>query len=289
LGGSFKLHNNWNLSLASTWAPEHRTERETRGGPLMTTPGTYAFDARLQTDPRSSLSASAAVGTRDWIGGGALLRANTQLQWRPAPNWEIRVGPTYEHHRDEAQYVASTLALPYAPTFGKRYLFANVTREELALQTRLDVAFTPNLSLQLFAQPLVASGNFATYKQLLQPASFDFRRFQEGRPTEAPGGDVGCEGGTTCVAAGTRRVDFDGDGRADVSFPNRDFNLSSLRGTAVLRWEYAPGSALYLAWQQNRRRRREIGQLNVDRSLGALFGSERADRFIVKLRHRLSL
>ena len=95
-----------------------------------------------------------------------------------------------------------------------------VERRSFSVQTRLNVAFSPTLTLQLFAQPLVSSGNYLTYKQLRQSESFDFDVLGEGQAASVEDG-VACSDGRTCVSEGTRYVDFDGDGSTDLSFSDR--------------------------------------------------------------------
>ncbi len=288
LGGRFELPGAWHLRLSTEWAPEDRTERETRGGPLMVDPGSWAFQGSVQTDPREPVNLFAEAGWREGNRGGDELATRLALELRPASSWEIRLGPAYRRVRDPAQFVASTDAVAFAPTFGTRHLFSDVVRYELSLETRLEVAFTPDLSLQLFAHPLLASGDFTSYKQLARPGSFDFRRFGEGRAVVTGDGEVACRGGDTCTRDGRRHVDFDGDARSDFSFADRDFGLASLRGNSVLRWEYQPGSELFLVWQQDRRRRDPTSSFRPGRSLERLVTTPADHRIILKVRHHLS-
>lgn len=288
LSGDFEFESSWRLRAGAAWAPEADTERETRGGPLMTDPASVTVNAGLSTDPRSAVSADVDVAVADRLGAGGTARAVARLELRPSSRWRVRVGPAYEHVDDRAQFVADTDAVPYPPTFGRRYLFADVTRRELSLVTRLDVAFTPRLSLQLFAQPLLSSADFTAYKQLRRSRSFAFRRFEEGKATRGSGGTVACRGGSTCVLDGARHVDLDGDGASDVSFADRGFSLGSLRANAVLRWEFGPGSELFLVWQQTREHRRRAGPFDADRTLDGLLGAPADDRVILKVRPRIS-
>lgn len=288
LSGTFRFHGNERLALATEWAPEHQTERETRGGPLMTSPGAYAVRGELRSDPRDPVNGSAMVAWRDRIGGGHVLNTRLSLELRPASNWEVRVGPAYRRESDRAQFVTSTRDVGHEPTYGARYLFADVERRRLSMEARLDVAFSPDLSLQLFAQPLVASADFTTYKQLLRPRSFAFRAFGEGTAVTDEDGGVRCRDGATCVVDGTRHVDVDGDGPTDVAFADRDFTLASLRGNAVLRWEYRPGSELFLVWQQDRGGRDPAGDFDPGRSLDRLLREAGRHTFVLKVRHHLS-
>ncbi len=86
------------------------------------------------------------------------------------------------------------------------------------------MAFTPHPTLQLFAQPLLSSGDYLSYKQLREARTFDFDVFNEG--AAVPVADcVSCTGGRTCVLDGSRYVDFDGDGASDLSFTDRSFTI----------------------------------------------------------------
>ena len=175
--------------------------------------------------------------------------------------------------------------MPYDPTYGSRYLFADLERRDLSMVTRVNMTFTPRLSLELFAQPLVSSADYVTYKQLSRPGTFDFEDLEDG-----VAGEGGCVGGRTCVDdAGRRLVDFDGDGVADDDFADRDFNLRSLRATAVLRWEYRPGSTVFVVWQRQQAERASVGDFDVGRDLDALFAAPSDDRFIVKVNWWLGL
>lgn len=200
---------------------------------------------------------------------------------RPSARIEFSVQPEWQQSRSGAQYVATTTALPYAPTYGARYLFADLDRRELGVETRLDVAFSPHLTLQLYAQPLLSSGNYLTYKQLTRPRSYSFDTFAEGVPASGAGG---CTGGRTCMSAdGARRIDFDGNGTTDFSFADRDFNVRSLIGNAVLRWEYRPGSTIFVVWQRAQEDEAMLGRFDFSRDSRALFGAPARNVFMVKM------
>jgi hypothetical protein len=84
-------------------------------------------------------------------------------------------------------------------------------------------------------------------------------------------------------------VDFDADGLADYSFADRDFNFRSLIGNAVLRWEYRPGSTIFFVWQRQQSQSVALGDFDLGRDTGALFGLPADNRFIVKMNYWLGL
>src|SRR5690606_15425251 len=108
--------------------------------------------------------------------------------------------------------------------------------------------------------------------------------------TPAGAGEPGCVGGAICRDAdGDQLVDFDADGAADFRFADRDFNVRSLVGNAVLRWEYRPGSTIFLVWQRQQEEEVGMGDFDLSRDLGALWGIPAHDRFIVKVNYWLGL
>jgi len=289
LGGDFELLNNWSLSPEIRYHPRSLDETKTRGGPLVTGPASWSVGLRGNTDRRSTVSFEPNVQytTRE-MDAGRSWQVGLGASLRPAPNWEIQVEPTLRDETDAAQYVGTVKDAGYGPTYGDRYLFADLERTQLSMETRLNVVFSPTVSLQLFAQPLISAVDFTSTKQLARPSSYDFRRFAEGEGVSGPE-DVLCVGGETCEVDGERHVDFDGDGRPDHSFAEPSFNFRSLRGNAVFRWEYLPGSTLFLVWQQNRQGRAGVGDFDLGRDVDSLFGAPAENRFIVKVSHFLDV
>jgi hypothetical protein len=135
------------------------------------------------------------------------------------------------------------------------------------------VATSPSLSLQVFAQPFIATGEYGAVKEFAEPGTFDFNVY---------GRDVGE------VVDG--RVYPSGQGPNAVSFalPRPDFNIASLRGNAVLRWEWRPGSTMYFAWQQTRSDFRPIGTFDFGRGVDDVFGAPPDNVFLVKVSYWLN-
>jgi len=245
----------------------------------MMDPGSVGLSVALGTDNRRLLSLRPSVSvTRGRDGSGDDFQASLGMTLQPSTRLLVTLQPSYRSSTNGAQYVTSSSVLPYGPTYGTRYVFADLDRKDLAMVARVNMTFTPRLSVEFFAQPLVSSGDFVTYKQLSAAESFDFDEFADGAVSGA-----GCSGARTCAdASGQRFIDFDADGTSDLSFSDRDFNLRSLRSTAVLRWEYRPGSTLFFVWQHRQADRVSLGDFDVGRDLGALFDAPSDDVFIVK-------
>lgn len=288
LRSEFEFLNYWELDLNVELRPETLSDSETRGGPLMVDPGSHSFEVGLSTDRRAAIFLRPSFEYTDRHRGGYEFQAELEAEIRPTPSVEIELSPRYTRELDPSQYVETTGDLGFGPTFGNRYVFADLKRRQVSLETRLNVAFSPTLTLQMFAQPLLSSGDYLTYKALERAESFEFDRFEEGEAM-VPDGRVVCTGGRTCVVGDERFVDFDGDGTAEVTFDDQDFNIRSLRLNAVLRWEYRPGSTLFLVWQQNRFQRLDTSRFELGDDLNALFSVHPENMFILKVNYWLGL
>jgi hypothetical protein len=292
LGAHATLNSFWGGMLSIRHRPETLDDGATRGGPLMVDPARTIGSVLLHTDRREPLSLGGSVM---WGSGGAgrSIHTGLGLTARPSAGWELEVEPSLSWSRSTAQYVTAFGDEGYVPTFGARYLFGDLDRRSASLETRLNVTFTPALTLQLFAQPLIEAGEYRGYKQLAEARSFDFTELVPGTAVDGDGdGEAeACLDGTICELGGYQYVDADGDGEVsmETAFGDRDFNLVSLRGNAVLRWEYRPGSTLFLVWQQRRSAYRSFGDFDLARDRSDLVDLHPDNVFIVKMNYWLGV
>lgn len=290
-GGSFEFHNLWEVDWGLNYSFTVLSDTKTRGGPLMTQPATLGFNIGFRTDPRKTIVFGPRVDYQTRAqGNGNQWGGRLDFRFRPAPAWQFQLSPSYSRDRNFSQYVTRSDAVEFEPTFGDRYLFGDLTRHTLSMDTRINIAFSPFMSLELFAQPLVSTGQYAGYQQLLESESFDFHQFTAGQALETTEG-IRCVDGDICAFNGDQYVDFTGDGLADDSFGDRDFNIRSLRGSAVFRWEYKPGSVLFFVWQHTRRENFEegdFGDFDIGRDLGGIFTAPSRNTFILKASYYLS-
>jgi len=139
------------------------------------------------------------------------------------------------------------------------------------MSTRLSWTFTPRLSFQLYAQPFLAAGDYSRFKELHQPRAWAWDVYGE-------------EAGTIDEVGGGYRIDPDAAGPAAAfTLGEPDFNIRSLRGNAVLRWEYRPGSTLYVVWQQRRFGSESSGESRFAHDTDALLNLRPENVFAVKL------
>jgi hypothetical protein len=270
------LRNFWAVTLSGGYTPRFSSDRLTRGGPLAAIPSGWNVSTVVNSDRRKPFSAA-------WTGSYAYDTGNefswslgTILTWRPSTSLQLSVGPELDRGRNTSQFITSRGDTLATETFNRRYVFADVLQSTLSVVTRVNWTFTPNLSLELYAQPFVSSGDFSNYKEFLRPGSYSFGSYGNGYGTLQPAAN-----GNGFV------VDPDGAGPASAftvgdRSGQRDFTLRSLRGNAVLRWEYRPGSTLFFVWQQNRSGDLLRGNLDFGRDFSGIFNEPAENVFLIK-------
>ncbi len=145
------------------------------------------------------------------------------------------------------------------------------------MELRIHWTFTPKISLQLYLQPFIGVGDYYSFKELAAARTFDFNHFGTGDST-------------IHLEDKIYTVDPDGPGPAQpFSFNNPDFNLKSLRGTMVFRWEYHPGSTLYLVWTQKRANYANPGDFSFSRDFKDLLRASGDNIFMLKFNYRFKL
>ncbi len=271
LFGYLQFLNYWAIEGFTAYNPETQNPRLTRGGPLALNPRGLEWDLALRSDDRRTFSVKLSshgsdyARQSDWYRNGSMA-----LTWRPGSSFNLSVEPRYEVARTAAQYIDTFDDALATATFGHRYVFAHLEQKSFSAALRLNWTFSPRLSLQLYVQPLLASGAYRDFGELARPRDYAFRRYA----------DVSREDDVYTA-------DPDGAGPAPaVSFDDPNFDFHSLRGNAVLRWEFRPGSTAFFVWTQNRVDEDTTGELRLGRSFSRLFHAETDNVLLVKLAYR---
>ena len=195
---------------------------------------------------------------------------------RPAPNVSFSFGPSWNPQRLAAQYVTAVSDPTATSFYGTRYVVSSLHQQTLGFDTRLSWTFSPHMTLELYMQPFFAAAHYYEFKEYAAPRTALLRVF---------GRDVG----TVAQAADTNGVisqytiDPDGAGPAQpFTFANPDLNDRSLRGNALFRWEYRPGSVLYVAWTHSRAADASFGNLALHRDMDAIWATRPDNIFLIK-------
>jgi hypothetical protein len=269
------LHNFIRLNGRVTLHRRSLSDDLTRGGPLMGTPNGYAVLGQVTSRANVPTTWTARTEYFHDEFGGWRWDASTGISVRPASQWQASVDPTYSHSVDGRQYVA-TRAGGTAATFGQRYIFAFIERSTLSARFRLNYAFTPNFTVEAYAEPFAASGRFYDFGELPAAESRSLRTY-------------GASGTGTTIAKDASGVSTVTDGGTSFTIPALDFNRLSFRSNLVLRWEWLPGSTAFLIWQQSRQDFGAAGQLISPRDLWDATQAAGDNFFVVKISYWLGV
>jgi hypothetical protein len=267
------LNNYTGLGTGMGFFRRVQDDRLTRGGPSAANPSSRFWFFNVNSDQRKPLSVQINTNWNWSESANAARSFAVSVSVKPSSRLTISTGPEWDWTHSVAQYIDQFDDPTAAATFGRRYVFGAIDQKQLTLTTRVSAILTPRVSLQLFAQPLLASGDYSDFKAFAAPRTYDFSSFGNGRSTL-----------TFNAADNQYTADPDGNGSApSLTFDNPDFNIKSLRANAVFRWELKPGSNLYVVWTRMQEDDRFAGDFRLGRDLSAMFSARGDDVFLVKI------
>lgn len=270
-----KFKNFWEAYFQMSYNPAQWDQYRTRGGPLMLLQDYTWFDWGIFSDRRKPLVISFGGYhlTGNW--GRTTNTGSISFEWKPSSNFYISVTPGYEHVLNNSQWVDNIEDPVMIDTYGVRYVFGDLNQKTVSCSIRLNWIFSPKLSLQAYIQPFISVGAYTNLKEFARPRSYDFNIY-------------GINGSSISYVEEEYRID-PGNGGAIFYISDPDFNYKSLRGTVVLRWEYRPGSTLYLVWTQNRADNENPGDFSFGRDLGHMFKASGDNIFMLKFTYRFKI
>ncbi len=230
------LPNFWGVQASADYGTTGIADDMTRGGPLMAVP--WNWDG--------SVSVNSPYGARTMGSAGLNFGGNGEQQWYYnawasistiiGDRLELRFEPTYSRSNTTRQFIAAYNDGP-AATYGARYVFGRVYQTSINATVRARYSLSPDMSLELYAEPFAASGRYDSFGELVAARRSDLRMYGTDGTSITPVPDEGY-------------AVTDGASRFNIPFP--DYYFVSFRSNLVMRWEWLPGSTMYLVWQQDR-------------------------------------
>jgi hypothetical protein len=223
-------------------------DRCARGGPALRTSPDYNLLINVGADPRPKVVPTfAAIYTVGDDGRSTLWRIRPYVTVRARSNLSWEVGTRYQRNRNDTQWYDNLGVIGSDTT---HYLFAHLDQELLSFTSRLNYTATTTFSLQCYAEPFITTGRYFRLRELAAPRAANYDdRF---RPYP-------------------------------MSTDGASFNIKELHASAVARWEYRPGSTLFLVWTQGRDQdERDPGSLLPVRDLRNLFAARPDNTVLVK-------
>ncbi len=247
-----------------------------RGGPGVYMHGETEQDYRISTD--QSRKVSFELGYENSFSDNKISRSheiNPEINWKITPFLQLASELSFRKSTTNLQYVNNEELEDQG-----RYLLGKLNRKTYEFTLRLNYAITPDFTIQYYGSPYITMGRYSAFKTLADQDTRDpgkvFHTFTAGELN---------------YDAVTRTYDlYDGvNPDPELSFENPDFNFREFRSNLVARWEYRPGSVVYLVWTHDRTSSEDISNSQLDYNFKGLFREHAENVFLIKFSYWFSL
>jgi hypothetical protein len=196
----------------------------------------------------------------------------TYIAWRPNNALRIELNPSLNWSDGDLHYVSG------ANYEGDpRYIYGQLSQRSFDASLRIDYSVSPTLTIQFYGAPFIATGDYSHYKRITDPMAAGYSDRFESMGELDTGGEA------------YYSIDEDSDGEVDYSFYNPDFKIKDFNSNLVVRWEYSPGSSLYLVWSQSRFNYARGGEFALENDLYDLFDIQPRNVFLLKINRWINL
>jgi hypothetical protein len=272
-----QFKNRWRINGNFTRINKNISVSMLRGGPSFTNVGGVETNLNVSSDNTKKISFF--IGNYHGIGDVKSYRYHEYwmgVDVRPMNALSVSFEPTYSIQNKQLQFVQTT-----EMNSDSRYIFAELDQKTVSFTFRLNYTINPELSLEYYGQPFISAGKYTNFKRITDPNADKFEnRFQLFSDNEIT------FNGTDNQYA----IDEEPDGTDDYYIGNPDFNFRQFRSNLVIRWEYSPGSTLFLVWSQGRTSNASNGSFDYGNDMKDLFGETTAHNiFLLKFSYWFSL
>ncbi|WP_067029446.1 DUF5916 domain-containing protein [Allomuricauda sp. CP2A] len=275
-GADATFLNNWSFDIGGGHIPANYRNAWLQGGPRFRLSRENFVWFIANTDLRKKLRFSADVlyseGKQSHF---TIMEFTGGITYQPSNALTVSLSPQFARYPNKTQYVTETdfNGVP-------RYITSEIDNKSLSAAFRINYTINPNLTIQYYGQPFIARGRYTKFNYITNPTAdnlFDrYRLLNENQITMQQD-------------SGIYQVDENLDGNVDYGFDNPDFSLVEFRSNLVLRWEYIPGSELFLVWSQGISNFMDPAS-SLTRGLeSGIFGQKPENIFLMKLTYRLVL
>ena len=268
-----QFKNKWRINGQFNRQSENISTTMLRGGPSIIMPGSQSFNLNLGTDYSKKLSFF--VGNYHGSGDAKSSSAHEyygEINYRPTNSLSISIDPDYGIQQQDLQYV-TTAGTKDNPA----YIFGKLDQRTFGITFRINYTINPELSIEYYGQPFISAGKYTDFRNITQPDAGKFRdRFHI----------FGRDEITFNQETNSYTIN---DGISDASVSNPDFNFRQFRSNLVIRWEYLPGSTLYLVWSQGRTSSDTNGLFSYGNDFKDLFRITPRNIFLVKFSYWFAL
>jgi len=265
-----QFKNNWRFGIGIDRESDWLSTSILRGGPALLLPGGWRNWFNIQSNKGHRIRFN--FGWRNYQGNHKAQRSKElwgSATFQSTDALSISFSPSLNTNENMLQYVTEK---KYG--FESRYLFAKINQKTISLTTRLSLNITPDFTVQFYGQPFISTGSYTEFKRVTNFRALEFSdrfiSFLNNQISYNPNDEY-------------YRIDENMDGTWDYKFNNPNFNFLQFRSNLIIRWEYIPGSTLYLVWSQGRTQTHKNGGFYLRNNLKELFNIFPYNVFLVKI------
>jgi len=278
LRGSSEFKNNWGIEGGLIHKPRIYTNTILRGGPRFRFSRENISFFFFGTDSRKKFRFTGGyVYSRAKQNNFSFLKFETNFTYQPTNSLSISFSPEYSKNPNKTQYVTET-------SFNEntRYITAEIDQQTLSAAIRLNYTINPNLTIQYYGQPFISRGTYKNFNYITNPIADDlYDRFQLFNNNQ-----ISFDEDSDLYLV---NEDEDINGITDYEFENPNFSFVQFRSNLVVRWEYIPGSEVFLVWSQGNTGLQD-SKNRLLRSLdNQIFGEKGENTFLIKATYRFML
>jgi len=246
------------------------------GGPLFKTDGSWSYEIEFESDGTKPFWFEFGFEKKIHDDGISKTYSLTpSLRYRVTDALTLTGNIYYDFTRNNLQYVATR------QMNGQDYYFLGAVDQDVwGITARLSLNITPDLSIQYYGSPFSATRKYSGIKKVTNPRADNYNnRFRLYNASE-----ISFDG-----KSGSYLIDDNADGRTDFTIQNPDMSFNEFRSNLVIRWEYNPGSTIYIVWSQNRSGVRDYESSSFGTTVDRVFDIYPDNIFMIKLNHWFSL
>jgi hypothetical protein len=227
--------NNWWTEFGAAHKPRIYTNTILRGGPRWRWSDENFWFLFSGTDQRKKFSMTLGyVNSRAAENNFSLDRYEVRFRYQPLNSLSLSLTTEFEQNPNKTQYVTES-----SYNGSPRYILGAIDNESFSATLRVEYTINPNLTIQYYGQPFLFKANFSNFNYVNDPVAEKLND----RVTWYDSNQIS-------LSEDTYLVDEDLDGNTDYSFGKPDFAYVQFRSNLVVRWEYIPGSEIFLVWSQ---------------------------------------
>jgi hypothetical protein len=248
--------------------------RALRGGPALRTHDTFGTEVDVTTDPSRLVSLSVAGlhgraiddnSRLSNIGGGARFRLSNRFL--------LSGRVSYDGLAENLQYVTTA-----DTSDGFRWILGRIQQGTWTFTMRANLSLSPDLTIQYYGSPFISTGRYTEFKRATNTLAEQYSdRFHQFAADEI-----------AFQQDSNSYLVTEGGSGPSYSFANPDFSFRQFRSNLVLRWEYRPGSTLYVVWSQGRTGSEPDWDSSFSSNWNGLWRTRPDNVFLVKLSYWLS-